>query len=307
MLSIKKLTSIFIATFIFIFGMETAIAQEFNASISINAPALRQTDPKVFRTLEAALNEFMNSQVFTDDVFLPEERIQVSFSLTIREEVSDTRFKGEMAISAARPIFNSNQSTTLFNFFDRDLVIDYQEFNPIQFAENTFTDNTVAMFAYYAYYILGLDYDSYSQLGGDEYFQKAQAIVNTIPASAYDTYTGWRSADGSRARFFLIENMLNPRMRPFREANYEYHRLGLDLMHEDADLAKQNMLSALEKVDQVNRTYPNALAMYAFAFSKSDEIVEIFKRSTLQQKRRVQQIMVRLDPQNATKYEVLRA
>ena len=96
-------------------------------------------------------------------------------------------------------------------------------------------------------------------------------------------------------------------MKTFREANYEYHRLGLDMMHEDVEVAKQNLMAALEKIDQVNRTYPNSLAMYVFAFSKSDEIVEIFKRSSLQQKRRVQQIMVRLDPQNATKYEVLRA
>ncbi len=285
----------------------TLSAQEFTASVSIQAPALQATDPRVFRTLEAALNEFMNSQVWTDDVFLPEERIQVSFNITIREEMSDTRFKGDLAVTAARPTYNSNYNTTMFNFFDRDIVFDYQEYNPIQYAENTFTDNLVALMAYYAYFILGLDYDSFSLLGGDAYFQKAQMVVNTVPASAYDTYTGWRSADGSRARFWLIDNMLSPRMRGFREANYEYHRTGLDMMYDNPDDARVNMLAALEKIDQVNRSFPNSLVMYAFAFSKSDEIVEIFKRSTLQQKRRVQQIMVRLDPQNATKYEVLRA
>ncbi len=292
-----------IASLLLTFGLH---AQELNASVKINIQKLQTVDPKVFQTLEQTLREFLNSQKWTDDVYEPFERINCNVLFTIQEERSPTEFKAELAIQASRPIYNSSEETVLFNHIDRDVTFFYEQFQPLIFSRNTFNDNLSHVLAFYAYIIIGMDYDSFSPFGGERYFQTAQEILNTVPQNVAANNPGWRSLENNRNRFWIIENILSPRVRPYRQAMYDYHRQGLDIMADNVAKGREVIVTALEKIAEVNQAYPNAIIVQMFNNTKSQEIIEIFKRGTLQEQDKVIQLMSRVDPANASRYRAVK-
>jgi hypothetical protein len=151
-----------------------------------------------------------------------------------------------------------------------------------------------------------MDYDSFSPFGGEPYFQKAQDIVNNIPPTIASQVPGWRSTDGNRNRYWIIENLLSPRTRPYRQAMYDYHRQALDVMHEDAGTGLAVMASAIAQVGEVNRSYPNAMIIQMFSNAKRTEVIEIFKGSSNQQKEQVVAVMQKVDPSSASEYRKMR-
>ncbi len=295
-----------IATIALLLVIQGLWAQELNATVKINIQKLQTVDPKVFTTLEQTIKEFVNSQKWTDDFFEIEERINCNIQLTIQEELSPTAFKAELAIQASRPIYNSSEETVLFNHIDRDITFAYEQFQPLIFSRNAYNDNLSHVLAFYAYIILGMDYDSFAPFGGDPYFQAAQDIVNSVPQAAASANKGWRSLDGNRNRFWIIENILSPRVRPYRQAIYDYHRTALDIMANDPAKGRQIIAQALEKIADVNQSYPNSMIVQMFNNTKSQEIVEIFKGGTLAEQDKVIQVMSRVDPANASKYREIK-
>lgn len=277
-------------------------AQELNANVNINTPTLQTADPKVFEDLEQNLENFLNSQRWTDDEFLQEERILVNISLTITEEFSATSFKAELAIQSVRPVYGTNYESQIFLHNDRDVTFGYEPFQPIEFSENNFTDNLSQIISFYAYIVIGMDYDSFSPFGGEPYFQRASDLLNAVPSSVAASNPGWRSLDGNRNRYWLIENLLSPRVRPLRQAMYDYHRQGLDLMHKDVVAGRAIIAQSLEDVNTVNQTYPNAMMVQTFSNAKSNEIIDIFQQASIAEKSRMVQIMTKVDAANASKY-----
>ncbi|MCB0705373.1 MAG: DUF4835 family protein [Saprospiraceae bacterium] len=298
----------FILLYCLFAGLSTSIsAQEMIATVSVNTPNLSLTDPKVFQTLEASIVQFMNNQVWTNDTYEPEERIKVSITMTISEEYSANVFKADLAIQAVRPVYGSTYESALITHIDRDVTFTYEQFQPLEFAQNGFKDNLSQVLSFYAYIILGLDGDSFSPFGGQPYFQIAQDVLNNVPSSVQAGNPGWRSIDGNRNRYWVIENILSPRVRPYRQAMYDYHRQALDLMATDVESGRKIMLQALEELNGVNQVYPNAMIIQMFTNAKGGEVVEIFKLGTVQEKNRVVQIMSKLDPSNAQKYREIRS
>jgi len=290
-----------------LFAGVQSIAQEFNFQVTINTPKLQTADPKVFETLETAIEEFMNTTNWTDDVFEFEERINGNIVININEEKSASRFTAEMAIQAARPVYNSSYETVLLTYQDNNVWFDYEQYQPLIFSQNAFNDNLTAILGFYAYVILGMDYDSFAPLGGQEFFQTAQEIVNNVPPGAASVSPqGWRSLDGNRNRFWMIENLLSPRVRPYRQAMYDYHRQGLDIMYEDPAAGRAIIADALDAVAEVDRAYPNAMIIQMFSDAKGDEIAEIFKQSSPQEKNKIIQIMSRIDAAKVSKYQAIR-
>ncbi|NUQ24658.1 MAG: DUF4835 family protein [Saprospiraceae bacterium] len=286
--------------------MGSAQAQELNATVKINTQKLQTADPRVFETLEQTLREFLNSQKWTEDVFDNPERINCNFILTIQEERSATSFKAELAVQSSRPIYGSDQETPLLNYLDKELTFEYEQFQPLVYSKNAFNDNLSSVLSFYVYVILGLDYDSFAALGGERYFQTAQEIVNNVPSNVTAANPGWRSMESNRNRFWLIENLLSPRVRPLREAIYTYHRQGLDVMPENVDNGRTNIALALEQLDKVNQAYPNAMIVQLYSNAKANEIIEIFKRGTMAQQDRVIQIMTKVDATNSAKYRAIK-
>jgi len=286
------------------FAPSLAKTQELNCNVRINIQKLQTVDPAVFETLEQSIRDFMNNTAWTQEDFALEERIDCNILLTVQEELSPTSFKASLAIQSSRPIFNSEYQTAMLNHIDQDVEFSYQQYQPLQFSTNTFNDNLSSVLSFYAYIILGLDFDSFSLYGGEPYLQIAQDILNQTPQNGQ--FKGWRSMDGNRNRFWMIENLLSPRVRPYREAMYNYHRYGLDIMAEKPDEGRAVIAQYLDNFQDVYQNYPNSMILQMFLNAKSNEIVEIFKRGTSSEKDKTIRIMSRIDAPNASEYRSIR-
>ncbi len=279
----------------------TTLAQELDFQVTVNTPKLQTADPIVFESLEKALLEFINTRDWIDDKFLPEERIKGSIQLTITKDLSTTSFEADLAIQATRPAYGSTYETALLNHVDKGIRFSFEQFEPLIYTQDVFNDNLSSIISFYVYLILGMDYDTFSPLGGSTHFLQARQIVNSLPNQIAD-YQGWASLKSNRNRFWMIDNILNPKVKPYRRAMYDYHRQGLDLMSTDTETGKATMLTALAAIDEVHKSYPNSMIIQMFSNTKSEEIVEIFKVGSREQKSKISQIMTRVDPAHASKY-----
>ena len=295
----KKILTIFIfATLILRGGILNA--QEMNFTVKVVNPQVRLADPKVFVSLENALKELINGSKWTDDIFEQNERLSGSITLTIDKENSNSNFTTKLAIQVNRPVYGTDATTPLLIHLDKELTFSYEQFQPLQFTKNNFTDNLTSTIGYYMYVILAMDYDSFSPQGGDTYWQIAQDIYNTLPDGAKGEWKGKEL--GNTNRYWFVENMLSPRLKGYRQAIYEYHRLGMDYATTDMGRCKTMIMQALERMDEAHQAYPNTLAIRMFSLTKVDELVEIFKGAAPDQKTRFLTIMQKIDPSNSSKY-----
>jgi hypothetical protein len=283
----------------------TTQGQEFEYSIKISTPQIQKVDPRVFVTLESNLTDFLNSRVWTNERYEPNERIKVNVQMVMKRELSETAFDFELTIQASRPVYGTTYETIIFNHVDRDFSFSFDEGRPLVYADNIFSENLTQVFAFYSFYILGLDHDSFAPYGGDPYFQTAQEIVAAVPSG--DSFArGWRANDGNRSRYRLSENIMNPRLRPFRKAFYDYHRLGLDLMHKDPVAGKTSIMNSLTEMETANKAEPNTAILQVFAASKGSELVDIFLPMPSEEKQAVYKIMTGIDPTSASRMGELR-
>jgi hypothetical protein len=303
MFNVKKLCTLLLSLTLFA-GLH---AQELNCKVTVNTPKLQTADPKIFQTMKTSIENFMNSQRWTNDVYEPYERINCQIQITIESELSPTRFQGEIIIQATRPVYGSNYQTFILNHADKHFAFDYEQYQPIEYAKDIYSNNLVSVLSFYAYVIIGLDGDSFAHLGGNKFFQTANEILVAVPEAARETYKGWGlPKDGNRNRYWIIENLLNPKVTPWREAMYQYHRQGLDLMADNPVAGKADMAAALAKIDQVNRNVPNLMILQMFANAKREEIIEVFKAGTADEKNKVLEYMTRIDPASASKYRQIK-
>lgn len=290
-----------------VFGYGTsALAQELNVEVKFLTPKAFTTDPQQIKDMEQAVKEFVNNQQWTDDVFDANERIECSFQFTITEELAINNFLMDIAIQAVRPVYGSDYKTTLFNYVDRSVVVSYEPAMPLENSRQLYRNNLSSVLSYYAYLILGLDYDSFAPFGGDLYLQMAQTIVNLIPPNIAEMDKGWSGNTNGRNRYYLIENILNPRARVYRQAMYDYHRNGLDMAAENLTTARENIMKAMESLDRMASNFPNAMILIVIAATKGNELLEIFKPAPRVERIKVYNYLSKLDPANRSRWEVLR-
>lgn len=286
--------------------------QELEARVSILASKVSSTvDRKIFQTLQTGLINFMNARKWTNDVFQPAEKIQCSFLLTIDEASGNNIYKGKLTVQAARPVYNTNYDSPIFNFIDNNITFRYVEFQPIEFNENRvqgndpFVANITAIFAYYANIILGLDYASFTLRGGDTYFQKAWNIVNNAPESG-SQLSGWKSFEGFRNRYWLAENLNNSRFALMHDAIYAYYRSGMDQFYENEETGRAGILNCLNYLTNLNRDNPNSMVMQVFFQGKSNELVKVFSKASTEMKTKAREMLTKLDLTNAAAYKELK-
>ncbi len=277
-------------------------AQELEVSVEILTPKLQTADPKVFETLRQSIEEFMNNQKWTDDEYEQEERIRLDMIMTITSEIDANTFEAELQLQSTRPVFGSTYETPMFKHLDKNITFSYQQYQPLEYSQTSYINELSSILAFYGYVVLAVDYDSFSPFGGDPYYQKAQDIINQVPPGIASSVKGWRSVDGNRNRYWLIENALSPRIRPFRQAFYDYHRQGLDVMHDNSVTGRAIMTQALSSLRNVNQSYPNSMIMQVFTNTKSDEIIEIYKGAFPDEKSEIIKVMVKVDPSKASNY-----
>jgi hypothetical protein len=281
-------------------------SQELNCNIQLITQQIQGTNKQVFETMQGAIYEFMNSTPWTTYVFDVDERIECNMLFNLQEQIGDDEFRGTLQIQVRRPVYNSSFNTVLFNYIDNDLNFKYVEYQPLQFNENSHISNLTSILAFYAYIIIGLDYDSFSYEGGTEFFQKAEKIVNNAQNAAQK---GWKSIESPsrKNRYWLINNILNEDFSPAREFIYRYHRMGLDRMYEKLNEARAEIAEDLKLLQQVHRNKPDPFMHFLQVIydAKSDELVNIFKESFPEEKSRIFAILNEIDPANTSKYEAI--
>jgi hypothetical protein len=274
--------------------------QELNCNVTVLSPQIQSSDKKVFTTLQTAIYEFMNNTRWTNDQFGNQERIECSIQLNVTERVSSDDFKATIQIQSRRPVYKTSYYSPIISLNDENLQFRYIEFQTLEFNESATNPNLVAVLAYYAYIIIGMDYDSYSPLGGTTYLQKAQSIVSNMQNSPEK---GWRAFEGSRNRYWLAENLNNPVFRPVRSLLYDYHRKGMDILSDKKDDAINTIAESIEGLRPVFNDKPGNYLMQSLFFAKSDEIVNVFGGAFPETKTRMINTLSEFDPANGTKYQ----
>lgn len=280
-------------------------AQELNCQISIiPAPSLQlgPVEKETFTELENTIYDFMNTTKWTNDIFEIEERINCNILITITDIPATTTYKGKIQVQSTRPVYNTSYNTTVFNHVDDDFTIAYLRNSAILPMSNyQYRDNLSAILSFYAYMILGYDYDSFSLKGGDPYFKAAQQIANNAKNSGDE---GWSAGGGkNKNRFWMVDNVLQPVFAPLRDAYYNFHRKGLDNMYTDLAGGRATILETLQSLDKVQRSRPGSLNLQLFVTSKSNELIQIFSMAEMKEKNAAVTILKKLDPVNSSKYQ----
>ncbi len=292
----------FLITFSFLCVTIICNAQDLNARVQIVSPKIQSTNKKVFQTLETAMKEFLNSRKWSADIILPKESIDCNFILNITSWDGSSTFGGELQVQSSRPVFNTSYSTTLLNINDKDISFTYTEGQPIEFSDQNFQNNLSSILAFYAYIIVGLDYDSFSKYGGNPYFTAAQTLVTNAQSASF---VGWKAFDGSTNRYWLIENLTNKIYQPLRGFIYDYHRNGLDVMADNRTKALKAIIDNLPVLAQLDRQRQGAMFPLIFFTSKSDELVSILTKADPQDKIKAMNLLSQIDPSNGLKYKTL--
>lgn len=275
-------------------------AQELNCTVTINSTQITTSDRGIFRDMKTAVEQFMNSRKWTTDAYKNYEKINCNMLITITKMPAIGNFSASVQVQAARPVYNSNYSSLIFNFADRDWEFEYIESLPLEFNDNTYTTNLTSMLALYAYLIIGVDADTFSELGGSPYFQKALAVVNNAQQA---NRPGWQPLNSNRSRYWIVENYNNGQMQDMRKSIYAYHRLGLDTFDKDPDKSREVILRGLKEVKKVRDINPTSILVVSFFDAKSKELANIFSTGNIQVRREAYDIITAIDPSNRASYE----
>jgi Fe-S-cluster formation regulator IscX/YfhJ len=280
-----------LTSFLLLFWI-AAHGQELNCKVVINADQVQTTDRAVFKDMERALTGFLNTRKWSTDNYKNYEKINCTLFLNISKMPSIGNFTANAQITSARPIYNTNYETVVLNFADREWEFEYIESQPLEYNDNNYISNLTSMLAYYAYIVLGMDSDSFSELGGTPFYQKALNVVNNAQSS---NRTGWQALGSNRNRYSLIENLNNPQMVDLRKNTYRYHRMALDTFDKTPDQSRETILEALKNVKKVWGIYPTSILVTSFFDAKATELVNVFSEGSLQVRREAYDILTSID------------
>jgi hypothetical protein len=278
-------------------------AQEIKSTVQVVAPRVAMTDKQILITLQTAAQQFINTRKWTDENIAQQEKIDISIFIEITA-INNNDFKGTLQFQVIRPVYNSTYKTTVFQFNDEDVSFSYREFENLDYQENMNMNDFTTLMAYYVNLAIGLDFDSFGELGGSPYFAKAQSIVAMMTNKP-----GWNQADGKgiRNRFYLAENLNNPRFKELRLLTYNYHRKGMDLFAENPEQARKNITEYLKSLKESQALFQNSLLQKTFFSTKWPELIEIYKGATVPEKTAMAKFLSDMDPTNSQRYEKIKA
>ncbi|MBT5354754.1 MAG: DUF4835 family protein [Flavobacteriales bacterium] len=280
----------------------SVFSQEILCNVQVNSSQIQTSDKKIYQTMQTSIYEFLNNTQWTNTVVKNEERIECTMLISIQERVSNDEFKATIQIQSTRPIFGTSYKSTMFNYIDKNFRFKYLEYQSLEFSETTHLSSITSVLAFYVNIILGLDYDSFSDQGGMEYFVKAQNIVNNCQNTAE---SGWRAFESDKNRYWIAHDFLESRYGTIHDVLYRYHRLGLDKLGEEPDDARFEITEALEELRKIYRENPNAFLLKLFFDSKSTEITNIYSEAYPNEQARIIKTLVEIDPSNSSLYQAI--
>ncbi len=304
---LKKLFSI-----VLLVSMAMSVnAQELLCKVRIMRDKITNVDKEVFNGLERQITEFINNRKWTTDGFNVNEKIECNILINLTARTDDDVYSGTLNIQASRPVFNSGYMSPTVNFIDRDFKFRYSQFTPITYDDNrvsgndALASNLTAVLAYYCYLIIGLDYDSFAANGGTDYLKKAQNIVNNAPESG-NSISGWKAVEGTKNRYWIVDQLLSPRFTNYRTAWYQIHRVALDNMYRSPEEARKTILDNIAKLSQLQKDNPGAILIQFFFNAKSDELMGIMAQVPKEQRSNYITMLQQMDVPNAQKYAALK-
>lgn len=278
--------------------------QELRCTVTINSDQVQGTNKEVFNTLKQSIEEFVNTSRWTNMTFQEKERIECSMLLVVKG-VQDGVFDCEFTCQSRRPVFGTSYSSPTLNFKDNDFVFTYQEYDRLDYQQSMFTTNLTALLAYYCYLIIGHDMDSFSKLGGTPYFQTCENIVTAAQSASLDNaeMVGWKAFESNRNRYALINNLMDEAFKKYRIYYYDYHRHGLDKMVTNVANARARIAKDIKALKEAYNARPATYVVNAFLDAKSDELVNIFKKGTSEEKKMVYDLLMDIDPTRQGTYD----
>ncbi|MGZ3750943.1 MAG: type IX secretion system protein PorD [Mucilaginibacter sp.] len=277
----------------------SAPAQDLNARVKVISGKIKTSNTHIFQSLETAMKDFLNGRKWSTNNILPNERIDCNFVLNLTNWDGSSGFSGELQIQSSRPVYNSTYTSPLLNINDKDFDFTYAEGQTIDYSDQNFQSNLSSVMAFYAYIIVGMDYDSFSKMGGTPYFNAAQSVVINAQSASYK---GWKAFDGNTNRYWLTENLNNKAYVVLREFVYDYHRNGLDVMSENSGKGRKAITDLLPSLSQVDRQRTGSMYPLIFFTAKSDELVSIFSKADSREKAEAFNVLSQIDPANGNKY-----
>lgn len=307
---LKQLLSILL----FIGCAVAAQAQELNCTVKVMANGIQGQgqDKDVFLNMQSAISEFMNTRKWTDDTYTPQEKINCNILINITQTLPGVQngFSATLTIQSSRPVYSSSYMSQMVKHVDKEVQFSYNQFSPLQFNDarvtgnNVYTSNLPAILAYYAYLVIGLDYESFSPKGGEPFFKKAQNIVSNAPEQG-KTITGWKAVEGNHNRYWIIDQMLSPRFQAMRSVYYSIHREALDNMYQTPDSSQKIILNSINTLSQLQKENPGSILMQFFFNAKSDEFASVIAQQPVANRPLYVTMISQIDVPNSQKYSSL--
>ena len=285
---------------IFFISSLTGFSQELLCNVRINSSQIQTSDRKVFQTMQTAIYEFINNNIWTSTKIESEERIECTIMINISRKISNDEYEGSIQIQSTRPIYGTSYKSTLFNYLDNNFRFKYLEYQSLEFSKSTHLSNLTSVLAFYINIIIGLDFATFSEEGGSEYFNIAQKIVNNAQNAPEQ---GWKAFESDKNRYWLANDLLDSRYSDFNLVLYRYHRMGLDNLAEEPEDSRYEITEAIESLKKIYSQNSSSLLLKIFFDAKTDEIVNIYSEAFPNEKARIIKTLVEIDPSNSTKYQ----
>ncbi|MDR0363861.1 MAG: DUF4835 family protein [Bacteroidales bacterium] len=292
-----------IIIFVFVCIVNTH-AQDILASISVSASRVDGTDRTVYDAMQKSLTEMVNGRSWTPYQLKPDERFRIRMSINITNRISDTEFDGTITLVMGRIVFNSNYESPVLNIMDNNLHFYYNQYEPLEYIENVYTNNLTSVVAFYIYYALGIQFDTFQASGGQEFYERANNIVQSAQSS---NETGWKTQDGDKSRYRILEYIMSPTYRSLRTFLYQYHRQGLDIMADNVENGRTQIIRGLEELKRAYLERPGMYATQIMIDVKRDEVINIFKQGSDNEKNTVSDLMKQIDITNSSKYDAMKS
>ena len=279
-----------------------AEAQVLNARVQVLAPTITNANRRNLDVLQNAIRDFLNNNKWTNETYLPQEKIDCNLIINITAWDGNSGYTAEAQIQSSRPVFNSSYSSTLLNMSDKDFNFSFSEGQSLDFSDQNYIGNLNSLLGFYAYTIIGLDKDSFGKLGGTAFYQKAQNLINLAQTGGGK---GWRPADGLRNRYWLNDNLLDNNFKDLRTFIYEYHFNGLDKLQENTENGTKSILSSLSDLKQLDKQKLGSIFPNVYFAAKAEEVTNVLSLTTPQEKAKAYNLLTEIDAANTGKYEAL--
>ena len=266
------------------------------AKITINHAQITGTDKSVFDNLQQTLEQFVNERQWTNLKFQKNERIVCNFNITVSKYDKDANlFTCKALIQANRPVYNSAYTSTIYNNMDENFTFKFAEFDQLEFNEEQIDNQLTALFAYYAYLIIGLDLDSFAPKGGEDVLQRCMNLTNNAQNLEFP---GWKAFDNNRNRYAIISDYLDGALEPFRQLQYDYYRKGLDEMANNAERGRTEITTTLEtNLRKARENRPLSMLPQIWTDYKKDELANIYKgKGTQKEKEAIYELLFNINP-----------